>query len=154
MQEENFSIPKMNARHYASTPDGQLCFILALKVCEGAQDIAHNIYTSRLPPRDHCLNGPLGGPEVRREGTTCMCLFILYACQLLTDRQTERSLTGHRRLADATHKCFAPTWRQRTGLRWGLGLTAQLDQGQGGNIGVMAVARGGLAGGLILHSSV
>lgn len=51
------------------------------------QDIAHNIYTSRLPPQDHCLNGPLGGPEVGREGTTCMCLLTLYVCQLLTDRQ-------------------------------------------------------------------
>ncbi len=47
MQEENFSIPEVNACHYASTPDGQLCFILALKVCEGVQDIAHNIYTSK-----------------------------------------------------------------------------------------------------------
>lgn len=89
MQEENFLILKMNACHYASTPDGQLCFILALKVCRGVQDIAHNIYTSRLPPQDHCLNGPLGGPEVGREGTTCMCLLILYVCQLLTDRQRE-----------------------------------------------------------------
>ncbi|KAL7380406.1 hypothetical protein ABVT39_017358, partial [Epinephelus coioides] len=44
----------------------------------------------------------------------------------------ERSLTGHRRLADATHKCFAPALRQRTGQRRGPGLTAQLDQGQGG----------------------
>lgn len=89
MQEENFSILSMNACHYASTPDGQLCFILALKVCRGVQDIAHNIYTSRLPPQDHCLNGPLGGPEVGREGTTCMRLLILYVCQLLTDRQRE-----------------------------------------------------------------
>lgn len=89
MQEENFSIPKMNACHYASTPDGQLCFILALKVCEGLQDIAHNINTSWLQPLDYCLNGPLGGPEVGREGTTCKCLLILYVCQLLSDRQRE-----------------------------------------------------------------
>lgn len=111
MQEENFSIPKMNACHYASTPDGQLCFILALKVCEGVQDIAHNIYTSRLPPQDCCLNGPLGGPEVWREGTTaqrqppaCVCSYYMCANYSLTDR--EKGLTGHSCLADAMHKCF------------------------------------------------
>lgn len=135
MQKENFSIPKMNTCHHASTPDGQLCFILALKVCEGVQDIAHNIYTSRLPPQDLCLNWPLGGPEVGMEGTTeqrqppaCVCTYCMSANYSLTD--SERSLTGHRHLADATHKCFAAAWRQWTGLRWGLGLTAQLDPGQ------------------------
>ncbi len=76
----------------------------------------------------------------------------------LTDR--ERSLTGHRCLADATHKCLAPTRRQRMGLRRGLGVTAQLDRGQGGKY--MAVVRGGfqgeggggVVGGLILHSFI
>lgn len=94
MQEENFSILKMNACHYASTPDGQLCFILALKVCEGVQDIAHNIYMSRLPPQDHCLNWPLGGPEVGTEGTTerrqtpaCVCTYCMCANYSLTDRE-------------------------------------------------------------------
>jgi len=137
MQKENFSIPEMNARHYASTPDGQLCFILALKVCEGVQDIAHNIYTSSLSPQDCCLNGPHGGPEVGREGTTvrrqppaCVYSYSMCANYSLTDRK--RSLTGHSCLADAIHKCFTPAWRQWTGLRWGLGLTAQLDQSQGG----------------------
>lgn len=70
----------MNSHHYAPTPDGQLCFILALKVCEGPQYIAHNIYTRWLPPLDYCLNRPLGGPEVGREGATCKFLPILYVC--------------------------------------------------------------------------
>lgn len=112
MQEENFSIPKMNACLYSSTPDRPLCFILALKVCEGVLNIAYNIYTSRLSPKDRCLNGPLGEAEVGREGTTasrhppafvasCTC-----ANYSLMDRQ--RSLTSHNCLADAIHKCFTP----------------------------------------------
>lgn len=117
MQEENFSNHRMNACHYASNPDGQLCFILALKVCGGVQDIAHNIYTSRLPPQDHCLNGPLGGPEVGREGTTCMRLLALYVCQLLTDRQRgepDRPLPFGRCHAQMLHSGYASTVGAKT----------------------------------------
>lgn len=53
------------------------------------------IHTSRLPPQDHWLNWPLGGPEVGTEGTTerrqppaCVCTYCT-CCQLLTDRQRE-----------------------------------------------------------------
>ena len=161
MQRGNFSILKMNACHYASTPDGQLCFILALKVCEGVQDIAHNIYTSRLPLQDRCLNRPLGGPEVGEEGTTCMCLLILYVCQLLTDRQREEPDRP-----SPFGRCHAQMFRTDStsteGLRRGLGLTAQLDPGQGGKYRshgsgesrALGESRGGLVGGLILHLSV
>lgn len=45
------------------------------------------IYTQAGCCHRTSLNGPLGGPEVGREGTTCMCLLILYVCQLLTDRE-------------------------------------------------------------------
>lgn len=130
MQEENFSIPKMNACHYASTPDGQLCFILALKVCEGVQDIAHNIYTSRLLPQDQLKRAPWG--SWGGEGRYHLHVSAHTVCVPITHWQRERSLTGHRCLADDTHKYFAPAWHQWKGLRWGLGLTAQLDQGQGG----------------------
>lgn len=93
----------MNPRHYASTPDGQLCFILALKVCEGVQDIADNIYTSRLPPQDHCLNGPLGDPEVGREGTmewrqppAYVCSYCMCANYSMTEEPDRPSLFGRR----------------------------------------------------------
>lgn len=78
VQEKNFSIPTMNACHYISAPDGQLYFILVLKICEGLLDIAHNIYTGWFLPHGYCLNRPLGGPEVGTEGTTCRFLPLLY----------------------------------------------------------------------------
>lgn len=165
MQEENFSIPKMNACHYASTPDGQLCFILALKVCEGVQDIAHNIYTSRLPPQDCCLNGPLGGPEVWREGTTaqrqppaCVCFYYMCANYSLTDR--EKGLTGHSCLADAMQKCFTLAWRPWPKMRlssdgWlGPGPRRKILESRQWWEGGYEDVIGGDLGGLILHSFI
>lgn len=160
MQEENFfSIPKRNACHYASAPDGQLCFILALKVCEGVQDIAHNIYTSRLPPQDHCLNGPLGGPEVGREGTTCMCLLTLYVCQLLTDRQRgepDRPSPFGRCHAQmlrtdltSTDRAKMRPWSDSSAGPGPRGKKKHMSHGSGERRG-----RGGVEGGLILHSYV
>lgn len=78
MQEENFANPTMNACHYTSAPDGQLYFILHLKFAKGLLDIAHNIYTGWFLLLGYCLNRPLGGPEVGREGTTCRFLLRLY----------------------------------------------------------------------------
>lgn len=128
----------MNARHYASTPDGQLCFILALKVCEGARDIAYNIYTSRLPLQDCCLNGPLGGPEVGSEGTmawrqppACVCTYCICANYSLTDREGgvwQAIAVWQMPCTNASHRLDV------NGQDWdeALRLTARLDQGQGG----------------------
>ena len=77
---------------WRTTPDGQLSFILALKVCEGEQDIAHNVYTGRLQQQAHCFNRPHGGPGERGIGNTKLrqppAWVCSNMCQLLTDRQT------------------------------------------------------------------
>lgn len=150
MQKKNFSNPKMNARHYAPAPDCLLCFIPALKVCEGVLDIAYNIYTSGLSPKGLALKwapwGSWGGKErYHNDPPGCVCPFRLYANYSPTDR--ERSLTGHNCLADAIHKCFSPAWRQWTKPDgpsvWQLGWSGARQ----GYIGAAA------ARGLILHSS-
>lgn len=131
MQEENFSIPKMNACLHASAPDSPLCFIRALKVCEGVLNIAYNIYTSRLLPKDCCLNGPLGGPEVGREGTTVSrqppaCVPITH---WRTDREAWQAISVWQMpYTNASHQLDV------NGRSWngGLALTARLEQSQKG----------------------
>lgn len=137
MQEENFSIPETNAGHYGSTPDDQLCFILALKVCKGAWDMAHNIHEQAAAARLLLILAPRGswgrGRKVVPNGDSHLHVSAHTVRAPITRWQTVRgTLTGYRRLADATHKCFTLAWRRGKGVRWGPGLTARLDQGQGG----------------------
>lgn len=142
MQGKTFQSRTMNARHYISTPDGQLCFILALKVCEGLQDFAHNIYiqagsTTRLLLKQAPWES-WGG-----DGRYHLQVSAHTVCVLITDWQTE---WGARQAiavwqmpcTNTSHRLDVKRWAWDEAFVWQLGWMRAKEE----NTGVTAVARG------------